>query len=113
MNFLQLNPVFPLCKKHVATRRYKNVVGIAAVLLATLMSMGSAVCVAVSHATAGALTGHDVIVLLPAMYLIANPVQNVGRSLETAEVNAKYYLHIITVCAINALLSIWVMQIIV
>jgi len=53
MNFLQLNPVFPLCKKHVATRRYKNVVGTAAVLLATLMSMGSAVGVAVSHATAG------------------------------------------------------------
>jgi len=44
---------------------------------------------------------------------MANPVQNVGRSLETAEVNAKCYLHIITVCAINALLSIWVMQIIV
>lgn len=109
MNFLQLNPVFPLCKKHVATRRYKNVVGITAVPLAT----DSAVGVAVSHATAGALTGHDVTVLLPAMYLMASTVQNVGRSLETAEVNAKCYLHIITVCAINALLSIWVMQIIV
>lgn len=31
----------------------------------------------------------------------------------TAEVNAKYYPHIITVCVINALLSIWVMQLIV
>lgn len=41
------------------------------------------------------------------------PVQNVGRCLGTAEVNAKYYPHIIAVCAINALLSIWVMQLIV
>ena len=75
----------------------------ATVLLAALMSMGGA----------GALTGHDVTVLLPAMYLMGNPVQNVGRCLGTAEVNAKYYPHIITVCVINALLSIWVMQLIV
>ncbi|HAL9676481.1 TPA: hypothetical protein H7V92_000923 [Escherichia coli] len=52
-------------------------------------------------------------VLLPAMYLMASTVQNVGRSLETAEANAKYHLHIITVCVINAFLSIWVMQFIV
>ena len=75
----------------------------ATVLLAALMSMGGAVGVAASLATAGALTGHDVTVLL----------QNVGRCLGTAEVNAKYYPHIITVCVINALLSIWVMQLIV
>lgn len=85
----------------------------ATVLLAALMSMGGAVGVAASLATAGALTGHDVTVLLPAMYLMGNLVQNVGRCLGTAEVNAKYYPHIITVCVINALLSIWVMQLIV
>lgn len=85
----------------------------ATVLLASLMSMGGAVGVAASLATAGALSGHDVTVLLPAIYLMGNPVQNVGRCLGTAEVNAKYYPHIIAVCAINALLSIWVMQLIV
>ena len=48
------------------------------------------------------------------MYLMGNPVRNVGRCLGTAEVNAKYYPHIVlTVCVINALLSIWVMQLIV
>ena len=78
-----------------------------------LWGLGGAVGVAASLATAGALTGHDVTVLLPAMYLMGNPVQNVGRCLGTAEVNAKYYPHIITVCVINALLSIWVMQLIV
>lgn len=85
----------------------------ATVLLASLMSMGGAVGVSASLLTAGALNGHDVTVLLPAIYLMGNPVQNVGRCLGTAEVNAKYYPHIIAVCAINALLSIWVMQIIV
>ncbi|TGB77665.1 hypothetical protein CRI66_09830 [Escherichia sp. E4694] len=64
-------------------------------------------------AVAGVLTEHDVTVLLPAMYLIGNPVQNVGRCLGTAEVNAKYYPHIITVCVINALLSNLVMQLII
>ncbi|SQJ28633.1 membrane protein [Salmonella enterica subsp. enterica] len=73
----------------------------ATVLLASLMSMGGAVGVAASLATAGALSGHDVTVLLPAIYLMGNPVQNVGRCLGTAEVNAKYYPHIIAVCAIN------------
>ncbi len=53
----------------------------ATVLLAALMSMGGAVGVAASLETAGALTGHDVTVLLPAMYLMGNPVQNVGRCL--------------------------------
>ncbi len=69
----------------------------ATVLLASLMSMGGAVGVAASLATAGALSGHDVTVLLPAIYLMGNPVQNVGRCLGTAEVNAKYYPHIIAV----------------
>ncbi|QCT20614.1 hypothetical protein FEM41_13670 [Jejubacter calystegiae] len=88
--------------------------GVAAtVLLASLMSMGGAVGVSASLVVAGTLSGHDVTVLLPAIYLMGNPVQNVGRCLGTAEVNARYYPHIITVCVINALLSMWVMQLIV
>lgn len=45
----------------------------ATVLLASLMSMGGAVGVAASLATAGALSGHDVTVLLPAIYLMGKP----------------------------------------
>ena len=41
---------------------------------------------------------------------MGNPVQNVGRCLGTAAVEPKYYPHIIAVCVINALLSLWVMQ---
>ena len=85
----------------------------ATVLLASLLSMGGAVGVAASLVMAGTLSGHDVTVLLPAIYLMGNPVQNVGRCLGTAEVNAKYYPHIIGICVINSLLSIWVMQLIV
>ena len=47
---------------------------------------------------------------VPAIYLMGNPVQNTGRCLGTAGVNPKYYPHIITICVINALLSMWVMQ---
>ncbi|OXV22388.1 YjiG family protein [Enterobacter kobei] len=60
----------------------------ATVLLASVMSMGGGVGVCASLVAAG----------------------STGRCLGTAGVNPKYYPHIITVCVINALLSMWVMQ---
>ena len=66
--------------------------------------------VCASLVVAGTLSGHDATILLPAIYLMGNPVQNTGRCLGTAGVNPKYYPHIIAVCVINALLSMWVMQ---
>jgi spore maturation protein SpmB len=85
----------------------------AAVLLASVMSMGGGIGVCASLVVSGALNGHDATVLLPAIYLMGNPVQNTGRCLGTAGVNPKYYPHIITLCVINALLSLWVMQLLV
>ena len=82
----------------------------ATVLLAAVMSMGGGVGVCASLVISGVLNGHDATVLLPAIYLMGNPVQNVGRCLGTAGVKPKYYPHIITICVINALLSLWVMQ---
>ncbi|NQD84732.1 YjiG family protein, partial [Enterobacter hormaechei] len=82
----------------------------ATVLLASVMSMGGGVGVCASLVVAGTLSGHDATILLPAIYLMGNPVQNTGRCLGTAGVNPKYYPHIIAVCVINALLSMWVMQ---
>ena len=75
-----------------------------------VMSMGGGVGVCASLVAAGSLNGHDATILLPAIYLMGNPVQNTGRCLGTAGVNPKYYPHIITVCVINALLSMWLMQ---
>ncbi|MDR3572581.1 MAG: YjiG family protein [Anaerolineaceae bacterium] len=84
----------------------------AAVLLASFMSMGGGVGVAASMYTAGHLSAVDVSVLVPAIYLMGNPVQNIGRCLGIAEVNTHHYTAIIAICIINALLSIWAMRLV-
>jgi len=48
--------------------------------------------------------------LVPAIYLMGNPVQNIGRCLGIANVNTKHYAAILGICVINALLSIWFMR---
>ncbi len=82
----------------------------ATVLLASFMSMGGGVGVAASMYTAHHLSAADVTVLVPAIYLMGNPVQNMGRCLGIAEVNTRHYTAIIAICIINALLSIWAMR---
>ena len=84
----------------------------ATVLITALMSMGGAVGVAMSLYTAGSLDPMQITVILPAIYLMGNPVQNVGRCLGIASVNTKHYPAIILICIINALLSIWAMRLI-
>ena len=84
----------------------------ATVLITALMSMGGGVGVAMSLYTAGTLDAMQITVIIPAIYLMGNPVQNVGRCLGIAEVNTKHYLAIILICVINALLSIWAMRLI-
>ncbi|WP_346352998.1 YjiG family protein [Azotosporobacter soli] len=82
----------------------------AAVILASVMSMGGAVGVAASLYTSGHLTSLHISALLPAIYLMGNPVQNVGRVLGLSETNPRHYAAILAIGAINAMLSIWVMQ---
>lgn len=82
----------------------------AMVIIAALMSMGGAIGIVVSLYNADALTAMQVTMLVPAIYLMGNPVQNVGRCLGIAEVNTKHYFAIIGICVINALLSIWAMR---
>lgn len=84
----------------------------AAVLLASFMSMGGGIGVAASMYTAQHLSAFDVTLLVPAVYLMGNPVQNMGRCLGTAGVNTKHYTAIISICVINALLSIWAMRLV-
>ncbi|MEG0797471.1 MAG: YjiG family protein [Acidaminococcaceae bacterium] len=83
-----------------------------AVILASLMSMGGAVGVAAGLLTAGVLSPYDATILLPSMYLMGNPVQNVGRCLGTSGVNPAHYPIIIGICVFNALASIWFMRLI-
>lgn len=82
----------------------------AAVLLAAFMSMGGSVGVAASLFASGTLDATHITILLPAIYLMGNPVQNVGRCLGTGEVNSRYYAPIIMICILNSLLSMWAMR---
>ncbi len=84
----------------------------ATVLISALMSMGGGIGVAVSLYTEGNLDATQITVLVPAIYLMGNPVQNVGRCLGISGVNTKHYPAIIVICVINALLSIWAMRLI-
>jgi spore maturation protein SpmB len=82
----------------------------ATVLVTAIMSMGGGIGVAVSLYSNGILDAVQVTMLVPAIYLMGNPVQNVGRCLGISGVNTKHYAMIIGICVINALLSIWVMR---
>lgn len=82
----------------------------AAALVAAFMSMGGGIGVVASLFTAGALSAHDVTVIVPAIYLLGNPAQNMGRCPGIAEVNSKHLAPILIICILNCLLSIWFMQ---
>lgn len=84
----------------------------AAVLLASFMSMGGGIGVAVGMYTSQFLNATDITVLVPAIYLMGNPMQNMGRCLGIAEVATRHYAVIIGICILNALLSIWAMRVI-
>lgn len=84
----------------------------AMVIIASLMSMGGAIGIATSLYNAGSLTALQITMLVPAIYLMGNPVQNVGRCLGIAAVDTKHYAAIISICVINSLVSIWIMRLI-
>lgn len=82
----------------------------ATVILASIMSMGGAVGVAASLYNSGHLDMVHVSALLPAIYLMGNPAQNLGRVLGLAGTNPRHFAAILAIGAINAMASIWVMQ---
>ena len=84
----------------------------ATVLVTAIMSMGGGIGVAMSLFTSNIPDPAQLTILVPAIYLIGNPVQNVGRCLGISGVNTKHYVAIISICFINALLSIWAMRLI-
>lgn len=83
------------------------------VLVSSLMSMGGGCGVAASLYTSGVINEAHVTIMMPAIYLIGSLVQYLGRCLGTAEVNTRYWVPIIVICFINALLAMWVMKLIV
>lgn len=82
----------------------------ATVLVAAFMSMGGGVGVAASLYNAGSINGMDASLLLPAIYIMGNPMQNVGRCLGTAGVDTKYFGVVTVICVSCSLLSMWFMR---
>lgn len=80
------------------------------VLVSAFLSMGGGVGAAAGLLTSNMLSRSDITILMPAIYLIGSLVQYLGRCLGTAEVNTRYYIPIIAICIINALLAMWVMK---
>ena len=85
----------------------------ATVLLGGWMSMGGGVGVAVALFDQGAINGTHIAILAPSIYLMGSQVQYMGRCLGVIGIKGKDMLMIMTVPVITAILSVFVMRIIV
>lgn len=74
--------------------------------------MGGGIGAAAGLLSSNTLSGKDVTVLMPAIYLMGSMVQYLGRCLGTAEVDSKYYGVMVGIAILNALLAMWVMKLI-
>lgn len=82
----------------------------ATVIVTSIMSMGGAASVAATLFMDGTLDPVQLSSLIPGIYLMGNPVQNIGRCLGIAGTNTKHYVPILVISVINVLLSIWAMR---
>lgn len=80
------------------------------VLLTAWLSSSAGTGVAVSLLTKGLLTGADVTVLAPAIFLMGSQLQYMGRLLGVADVPKKYWPLLMLVSIINALIAMFVMR---
>ena len=85
----------------------------ATVLIGAWMSMGGGVGVAVSLFDHNILTGAHLGILAPSIFLMGSQVQYMGRCLGVIGIKGKDMLMIMTVPVITAILSLFVMRIIV
>lgn len=90
--------------------------GVAAtILLGAWMSMGGGVGVAVAlfGAAEPQITGVDLAIVTPAIYLMGSQVQYMGRCLGVIGIAGKDLIQIMAMPLITAFLSLWVMNILV
>lgn len=80
------------------------------VLLTAWLSSSAGTGVAVSLLTKGLLTGPDITVLAPAIFLMGSQLQYMGRLLGVADVPKKYWPLLMLVSIINALIAMFVMR---
>ena len=85
----------------------------AMILLGGWMSMGGGVGVAVALFDKGAVDGTQLAIVIPAIYLMGSQVQYMGRCLGVNGIQGSDMFKIMAVPPIVALLSLWVMRLVV
>ncbi|MBS6436869.1 MULTISPECIES: YjiG family protein [Pantoea] len=80
------------------------------VLLTAWLSSSAGTGVAVSLLAKGILTGADVTILAPAIFLMGSQLQYMGRLLGVADVPKKYWPLLMLVSVINAAIAMFVMR---
>ncbi|MCG5031396.1 YjiG family protein [Mesosutterella sp. OilRF-GAM-744-9] len=80
------------------------------VLCATWLSCGAGVGVAASLATEGALTPHDITIMIPALLLMASQIQYMGRLLGLTDCPKKYWPMLMVNSILMACLGMWLMN---
>ena len=85
----------------------------AMILLGGWMSMGGGVGVAVALFDKGAVDGTQLAIVIPAIYLMGSQVQYMGRFLGVIGIQGSDMFKIMAVPPIVALLSLWVMRLVV
>ena len=83
------------------------------VLLGAWLSAGGGVGTAIALHSSGALNGTDLAILTPAIFLMGSQVQYLGRVLGVIGVSGRMVPIIMAVPVIVAILSLWVMRLIV
>ncbi len=84
-----------------------------AVFMAAFLSWGGSAGVLVALVGSGALSAHDVAILLPGMALVGSTVQYMGRVLGVLGVPGRHYLVLYGIAILNAYLAMFIMQFIV
>ncbi len=85
----------------------------AAVLIGAWMSMGGGVGVVMGLYSAGSLTGENIAILAPAIYLMGSQVQYLGRVLGAIGTEGRYIPVMFAISIINAFAAMFVMNILV
>jgi len=85
----------------------------AAVLIGAWMSMGGAVGVVVSLFGEGLLTGNNIAILAPAIYLMGSQVQYIGRVLGPIMIEGRYIPIMVAISVLNAFAAMFVMNMLV
>lgn len=81
-----------------------------AVFLSALMSMGGAGGAAASLYASGSLDATHITILMPSIFLMGAKIQYLGRMLGTAGVQKRFYMPLLGISVLNAILSMFVMR---